>query len=162
MMNFTIRVAEDKDVSLIKEYSKETGWRSISESERKALDKEQWSKRMEEVFDKFIKKETRKIFVAEGENGGFLGYIFVGEGSSMMSGVTHGFIYDIFVKEEFRGRGIGTKLIEKAESYCRQRGYSRIMLMVSPNNQSAVGLYAKIGFKAIHVYMEKTLSQRCE
>jgi ribosomal protein S18 acetylase RimI-like enzyme len=74
-----------------------------------------------------------------------------------MTGNSSGFIYDIFVKEELRGKGIGKKLIEKAESYCRQRGYSRLSLMVSAHNQPALKLYASTGFKKDQIYMDKEI-----
>jgi ribosomal protein S18 acetylase RimI-like enzyme len=75
----------------------------------------------------------------------------------MMTGLKYGYIYDIFVKEEFRGKGFGRVLLEKAESYCRERGYSRILLMVSVSNETAIRLYDKMGFKAEQTYMAKTL-----
>jgi ribosomal protein S18 acetylase RimI-like enzyme len=74
-----------------------------------------------------------------------------------MTGATHGFIYDIFVAEEYRGKGIGKILIEKAETYCREKGYPRILLMVSAENQPAIRLYTKTGFKTEHMHMGKEL-----
>jgi ribosomal protein S18 acetylase RimI-like enzyme len=76
----------------------------------------------------------------------------------MMTGKKHGYIYDIFVKKEFRGKGIGKILLEKAQSYCREKGYSRILLMVSVNNANAIELYNKSGFKTEQMYMGKALS----
>ena len=76
----------------------------------------------------------------------------------MMTGLKHGYVYDIFVKEEFRGKGIGKKLLEEAESYCREKRYSRILLMVSVNNVEAIRLYNKMGFKAEQTYMGKVLN----
>jgi len=73
-------------------------------------DREKWTKHILEGFEKLSKRETGKIFVAENETHAFLGYLWVGEGSNMMTGRKHGYIYDIFVKEEYRGKGIGRKL----------------------------------------------------
>ena len=56
----------------------------------------------------------------------------------MMTGLNYGFIYDIFVEEKSRGKGIGKLLLEKAEDYCRKKGYSRIALMVSTENDSTL------------------------
>jgi len=61
------------------------------------------------------------------------------------------------VKEEFRGKRIGRTLLEKAQSYCREKGYSRIVLMVSVSNKPAIGLYDKMGFKTEQMYMAKVL-----
>jgi ribosomal protein S18 acetylase RimI-like enzyme len=109
------------------------------------------------VFEQLSRRETHRIFVAEDESHTFLGYLWIGEGSNMMSGLKHGYIYDVFVNEEFRGKGIGRMLVEKAESYCREKRYSRILLMVSVNNETAIKLYDKMGFKAEQTYMAKAL-----
>jgi ribosomal protein S18 acetylase RimI-like enzyme len=157
-MDVTIREAKETDLQLVRKYTVETGWTSLSESERKELDKEKWTKHLLELFEKLSKKVTDKIFVAEDESHAFLGYLCVGEGSNMMTGLKHGYIYDIFVKKEFRGKGIGKILLEKAESHCREKSYSRILLMVHVNNANAIGLYNKMGFKAEQMYMEKALT----
>ena len=157
-MDVTIREAKEIDLQIVRKYTVETGWTVLAESERKELDKEKWTKQILEVFDRLSRRETDRIFVAEDENHAFLGYLWIGEGSNMMTGLKHGYIYDIFVKEEFRGKGIGKILLEKAESYCREKGYSRILLMVSVNNETATRLYSKMGFKAEQTYMAKVLN----
>lgn len=157
-MDITIREAKETDLQVVRKYTVETAWTSLSESDRKELDKEKWTKHLLELFEKLSKRETEKIFVAEDESHAFLGYIWVGEGSNMMTGLKHGYIYDVFVKKEFRGKGIGRTLLEKAQNYCREKGYSRIRLMVYVNNANAIGLYNKMGFKTEQMHMEKTLS----
>ena len=154
----TIREAKETDLQLVREYTVETAWRTFSESERKELDREKWTKHILEGFERLSKRETDRIFVAENESHAFLGYLWVGEGSNMMTGLKHGYVYDIFVKKEFRKKGIGRILLEKAEDYCREKGYSRILLMVSADNANAIGLYNKIGFKKEQIYMGKALS----
>ena len=157
-MDVTIREAKETDLQVVKKYTVETAWTSLSESDRKELDKEKWTKHLLELFEKLSGRETEKIVVAEDENHAFLGYLWVGEGSNMMTGLKQGYIFDIFVKKEFRGRGTGKILLEKAQSYCREKGYSRIRLMVYVNNANAIGLYNKMGFKTEQMHMEKTLS----
>jgi ribosomal protein S18 acetylase RimI-like enzyme len=157
-MDITFREAKETDLQLVRKYTIETAWATFPEDEKKLLDKDKWTKTFFEMFEKLSKKDTSKILVAEDENHAFLGYLFVGEGSNMMTGLRHGYIYDIFVNEEFRGKGIGRILLEKAESYCREKRYSRILLMVSTSNEPAIRLYDKMGFKAEQTYMGKTLS----
>jgi ribosomal protein S18 acetylase RimI-like enzyme len=144
-----------KDAPLIRKLTVETGWNSLSQMDRKELDRKEWSKHMEQVFEHFAQQENSEIRIAEDENSNFTGYLFVGESKNAMTGKSFGFIYDIFVKEELRGKGIGKMLIEKAEDYCRQKGYSRLSLMVSADNQAALKLYASTGFKKDQIYMGK-------
>ena len=157
-MDITFREARETDLQLVRKYTVETAWATFSENERKQLDKEKWTKNILEGFEKLSKRATDRIFVAEDESHAFLGYLWIGEGSNMMTGLKHGYIYDIFVKEEFRGRGIGRMILKKAEGYCREKRYSRILLMVSVSNETAIRLYHKMGFKAEQTYMGKALN----
>jgi ribosomal protein S18 acetylase RimI-like enzyme len=156
-MSVNIREAKEADIQLVRKHTVETAWTTFSESEKKQLDKDEWTKHVLEVFERLYKRETDRIFVAEDECHAFLGYLWVGESRNMMTGLNHGYIYDIFVKEEFRGKGIGRILMERAESYCRGKGYPRILLMVSTSNKTATKLYSRVGFKAEQVYMGKSL-----
>lgn len=156
-MQVTLRPMKKKDMALIRKLTVETGWNSMSETDRKELNKKQWSRHMEEVFENFAKQENSEIYVAEDENQTFAGYLFVGESRNLMVGKSSGFIYDIYVNEEFRGKGIGKQLIERAENYCRQRGYTRLSLMVSAHNKPALKLYESTGFQKDQIYMDKEI-----
>ena len=50
---------------------------------------------------------------------------------------------------EFRGRGIGRLLIERTLRTAELAGVSKIILDVSSDNESAIHLYHKIGFKVV-------------
>jgi len=157
-MKINTRVAKDAEIASIKEITIGNAWEILSEDQRRELDKEKWSRRIGELFDVAVKDESHRVFVAEDENQSFLGYVWVGEGSNAMTGTKHGYIYDMFVKEEHRRKGIGMMLMEKAERYCRETGYHEMLLMVAINNQPAQKLYAKQGFKAEQMYMLKRLA----
>lgn len=92
-MDVTFREAKDADLELVRKYAVETGWASLSESERKELDKERFAKSILGVVERLSKKETDMIFVAEDEWHAFVGYLWVGESSNMMTGLKHGFIW---------------------------------------------------------------------
>jgi ribosomal protein S18 acetylase RimI-like enzyme len=158
VVDVTIREAKETDLQFVRKYTVETAWTIVfSESDRKGLDKEQWTKHFQEGFERLSTRETDRIFVAEDESHAFLGYLWIGEGTNMMTGKKHGYIYDVFVKEELRSRGVGRMLLEKAQSYCREKGLPKILLMVSVTNKPAIGLYDKMGFKTEQMYMAKVL-----
>jgi ribosomal protein S18 acetylase RimI-like enzyme len=52
------------------------------------------------------------------------------------------------VLPEYRGRGIGTKLMERLFELLRERGYKRISLAVQQKN-AAVRFYKRLGYKTI-------------
>lgn len=55
--------------------------------------------------------------------------------------------YDDFsVSGDFRGRGIGGKLMDRAEEFCREIGFDAIVLHVEKTNACARRMYEKRGF----------------
>jgi DNA-binding MarR family transcriptional regulator/GNAT superfamily N-acetyltransferase len=52
-----------------------------------------------------------------------------------------------FVEKEFRGRGLGSQLLEKAVSFCKKAGYEGIFLWTVSDLDAARRLYQKAGFK---------------
>ena len=55
-------------------------------------------------------------------------------------------IMNLFVSEEYRRKGIATSLMNEVFN---KENYSRIMLEVNENNNEALRLYNKLGFKEI-------------
>ncbi len=60
-------------------------------------------------------------------------------------------IMSFAVRRNFRGRGIGSKLLKTAIERCRRRGKERVLLEVRVSNTVAQRLYKKNGFKIIDV-----------
>ena len=58
-------------------------------------------------------------------------------------------LYDLFVKEEFRGRGIATALMDKAADVSRRNGAARIDLLTGVENRAGQALYEKLGYKRV-------------
>lgn len=56
-------------------------------------------------------------------------------------------IDSFLVKEEFRGKGYGTKLINKATKLAKSLKIDAIELVVNKDNKVAKKLYEKAGFK---------------
>lgn len=59
-------------------------------------------------------------------------------------------VYGFYVKENYRYRGVGNKLIESALSLIKKnKGIIKINLTVNPKQKAAVKLYKKFGFKVV-------------
>lgn len=67
------------------------------------------------------------------------------------------FIYDIKIKDTYRGQGLGTKAMECIEDYCKNKDVASIALHVFGHNKRAVSLYNKMGFETTNYRMEKKL-----
>lgn len=61
--------------------------------------------------------------------------------------------------ESMRGRGVGTALINAAESLARERGRRRIGLGVETRNSRAASLYSRLGYSAIASYVDRWSSR---
>lgn len=55
----------------------------------------------------------------------------------------------IFVDDKFRGRGIGSKLISLTKEKAKNYGYHELTLLVLENNDVALEVYRKNGFKKV-------------
>ena len=60
-----------------------------------------------------------------------------------------GLILSIFVREEFRGLGISSKLKDESFKWLRRKGIEKASLNVLPNNSQAIKVYEKWGFSTI-------------
>lgn len=154
-----IREAISEDIKHILERSVETVWRDIPESERKGADYPKWRRTSLQVIEPVIKDKTNKIFVAENENGDFAGYVVVGETKNMFSPSGYGFIYDIFVEEQFRRKGIASMLLKSAEDYCITKGLDIVKLEVAANNPVALKLYERTGFTPERHFLGKKIEK---
>ncbi len=96
------------------------------------------------VEQMYAEKDFFKCYVAE-NNGEIIGmslyyfvyYTWVGKAL---------YLDDLFVKEEYRGNGVGKKLMRKMMDVAREEKCHRLRLQVLNWNSSAIEFYKKSGF----------------
>jgi ribosomal protein S18 acetylase RimI-like enzyme len=66
-------------------------------------------------------------------------------------------IYDIEMKEEYRGKGYGRLAMLAAEKDVKEKGYHRLGLHVFGHNKSARALYESLNYQTKNVIMQKDL-----
>jgi ribosomal protein S18 acetylase RimI-like enzyme len=86
------------------------------------------------------------IFIAEDENANPLGFIHVHEGNDFYYKQPHAHISDVIVSPQASGRGVGLTLMNKAETWAKERGYQWITLSVFAQNLKARELYTREGY----------------
>ncbi|EDP7876256.1 GNAT family N-acetyltransferase [Listeria monocytogenes] len=69
----------------------------------------------------------------------------------------HAFIYDFVIFEAFRGKGFGTKTLAALDVLAKEMQITKIGLYVFAHNQTAIGLYNKVGFQNTDITMAKYL-----
>jgi ribosomal protein S18 acetylase RimI-like enzyme len=91
-----------------------------------------------------LQKGSYYLIATEGDN--LMGWILIGTSKDQLTEKMYGFIYELFVLEEFRGNGISKQLMETCIEHLKQDGFSEVRLSVYAGNQ-AIKLYEKLGFK---------------
>ncbi len=73
--------------------------------------------------------DSRLILVAELPSGEVAGYCAVHWLPYLILTGPEGYVSELFIKEEFRGQGVGSQLLETIKAKARDRGCSRLMLL---------------------------------
>jgi diamine N-acetyltransferase len=75
-----------------------------------------------------------------------IGYMAICFGYSLEFGGRDAFIDEIYLREAYRGQGIGTGAIQHMLDTCRAKGIEALHLEVMPGNTDALRLYERVGF----------------
>jgi len=76
-----------------------------------------------------------------------VGYLVVTFGFSLEFHGRDAFVDELYLRENFRGHGIGKASIEFAAEVCRGVGIATLHLEVERGNERALGLYRRAGFR---------------
>lgn len=69
----------------------------------------------------------------------------------------YSFMAELFVRPDYRSRGIGHRLVEEAERYAVECGTYKVELKVLAQNESAVRFYEALGYAPRVVIMSKRI-----
>ena len=152
----TIRPGRPEDRPLFWRATMETVWRDIPPGEKTSLAWDAFERHFRERVTPVLDFEGTELLVAE-EGGRAVGYVLLGVIGSFYSPENHGFVYDIWVRPEARGRGVGKALLDAALRRCQERGLWKIKLEVSAANARARAVYAAAGFREERLVLGKTL-----
>lgn len=132
---------------------KSTDYKELAENLKEAgLFDEIWDS--EENVSGMIKSNPESVLVAE-KDGKVVGSVFlVNQGPKLL------YLFRLVVKKEYRGKGIATKLIEKAEGIAKKNGARELGMYVDSSNQELHKFYGKRSFKkskSTYFYMWKEI-----
>jgi GNAT superfamily N-acetyltransferase len=108
------------------------------------------------LFEKHPEKMTNSVELMIREKDYLQGFIAVNENNEITGYVTCFFAYytwsgksmymdDLYVKQSFRGNGIGTKLINSVIAYSKAENCKKLRWQVSEWNKPAIDFYKNIG-----------------
>jgi len=65
--------------------------------------------------------------------------------------------FSVYVERQWRGKGIGRRLLGRLIELARELGYHKMVLATFPFNSPGVALYHRLGFREVGVYREQGL-----
>ncbi len=102
----------------------------------------------------FITSDTAELYVAIVDNEIIgCGYGLINQNKSKFTQKKHGYIGFIFVKEEYRGKGVNKYIFEAIFDWFKTRGIIEVRLSVYEQNLRAIKAYQKLGFETNLVQM---------
>lgn len=159
MKDIQIGFPTESDWTWIVERHAETAWASLTPELQVAVSIQMVRDSLAEQTAKFRAEHgaTNQVFIARSFDGKEAGYVWVGQVKSAFTGATQAHILNLFVVDDFRGRGIGARLMAQAEDWARQQKLERIGLSVAAHNKFALGLYENLEYKTESLRMFKNL-----
>jgi len=153
-------IAEDEIPILVEEL-----WRPFAE-EMAALDP--YNELAEGISDTALAYRREQFedpdvatFVAE-RDGALVGYTAVqfSESPPVFTRGPEATISGVYVRPDYRGEGIATALLDRAETWASDRGCEYVTLSVNADNASAKGLYESRGYGVRRHKMDRALDSR--
>ena len=150
-----IRKATIKDYELLKEI------KLLAKSEE--LKYSETLKPIDETKERYLSylrldltNEKRAIFIAEEDNK-TIGIILVKYFNPLLISKfsKKGYISNVYILEKHRRKGVAQKLIDKGESWLKEKGVHHLTLEIHKDNTPAIALYHKKGFNDYTIKMSK-------
>ncbi|MGA9271466.1 MAG: GNAT family N-acetyltransferase [Lutimonas sp.] len=140
---FAVRIATLEDLPLLLEFEQ-----GLIRAERPMDPTIKEGKISYYDIGEFIRSDDSDVYVVERE-GEILasGYARIKPDRPYLKHERMGYLGFMFVKEQYRGKGLNQMVIDKLIEWCKTRGLSEIRLDVYQTNEPALRAYEKAGFK---------------
>ena len=105
---------------------------------------------MQDIPGNYLSRPDDCYWVAEAEVEGIAQIVgMVAVVGKQSSNEQYGELFRLRVSPTCRQMGIGVRLTETVIDFCKERGFSAVVLETSCNQQAAVALYKKLGFSLV-------------
>ncbi|PAD69687.1 GNAT family N-acetyltransferase [Bacillus sp. 7586-K] len=112
------------------------------------------NEKIEQLVIPLLEKGCYYLIAVEDDR--LMGWILLGASKDQFTDKENGFIYELFVLDEFRGKGLSKQLMRTAINQLSQEGYTEVRLSAFVENR-AIKLYEKMGFEKRTVTMSLSL-----
>lgn len=133
---FELRIAEEKDIAQILEFIKE-----LAEYEKMS---DLVTANEEILLDSLLIKKAAEVIIVE-ENSKPVGFALFFNNFSTFLGIPGIYIEDLYIKSQYRGKGIGTSVLSFLANLTIERGYGRLEWSCLDWNESSIKFYKALG-----------------
>ena len=98
-----------------------------------------------------------QAFLARTADGAIVGHVWVARVLNQFTGRSEALVLNLYVEENFRGRGAAKRMMEVVEEWARGQDLDRIGLSVAVDNEPAVRLYDVLGYTPENQRMSRRL-----
>lgn len=109
----------------------------------------------EKYFNNMLNNEIIYIALDKDKVIGYLAGSINIQGSYVTKSLAE--IDNMFVLEQYRKYGIGTKLINAFKDYCSQNKIEELKVTASAKNKNAIGVYMKNGFNEFEITLKQKI-----
>lgn len=144
-MTFSIRPAGVEDAPRLARLINELGWfqhyfEGVSPAAAQA--------RIQQQLDRCLADDSHSVYVAETATGELAGYVSVHWLPYLFMPGPEGYVSELFLREQTRGQGLGTRLLEVVEEEAHRRGCTRLSLINVRSRESYQrGFYGRRGWE---------------
>lgn len=119
-------------------------------------------KNARKMFEDFVRRNIRSpnglVLVAE-DKGKLVGYSlnYIKKDVPVFIPDKTGYLSDLFVKKEYRGKGISSGFKKRAIKWFRKKGIKIASIAAHTENKEARKIYSKWGFEEYHIELRKKI-----
>ncbi len=113
------------------------------------------------LLERLVARHEGRLLVAEADGrpvGMLVCFVDEAESYIVASDRRFGYVSDLFVTPQTRGRGVGRRLLAEAERHFRALGLVQIQIGTLANNTAARAAYEAWGFRPYELTLEKRLA----
>ena len=155
MKKIKIRKATENDLLIIQTLNNKLFEYEMNRALDKYIPNWAFGKESAEYFSELINNQF--VILAEVDNkpvGYLAGSIYLDDTYSYYDGRTAD-LGNMYVEEEYRHFGIGSKLVNSFFEYCKGKKVKRIFVTATIGNDNTIAFYKKHGFSELNVELKK-------
>jgi len=133
-----VEIIKDTDIKMVRDFF--NFHRTLTKSDKEHYMSYETAR---ETLDEWLKTDNFRIVCVNDLVVGFIYY--------KLGGQDFAWLEDIFLKEEFRGKGYGKKIVSKFFKMLKTEGVVSCVVNVIPRNEVAIKFYIECGFNHLNM-----------